>query len=63
MFVVQERKTKLYHGYCHTVGDDIWFADVNHKMVEKYKTIQSVKWDMNWVPWYWWLTRYKIVEI
>ena len=63
MFVVQHRKTGKYHGYCSTVGDDIWLDDVNNRMVEKYNTIKSVKNDMNWVPWHKWFTDYKIVEI
>ena len=63
MFVVQNRQTGEYHGYCHTVGDSIWLDDISNGMVEKYDTIQSLKGDMNWVPWHWWWTKYRIVEV
>ena len=63
MYVVQHRETKLYHGYCHTVGDDVWLEDINNPMVEKYKNKDFIKMDMNWVPWHRWFTHYKIVEI
>lgn len=63
MFVVQNRETGEYHGYCSTTGSSIWLEDLNNRMVEKYDTIQQLKGDMNWVPWYWWWTKYKIIEV
>ena len=63
MFVVQNRETKHYLGHCSTVGDVIWLDNINNHMVDKYDTIQSLKGDLNWVPWYWWWMRYKIIKI
>ena len=62
MFVVQNRKTGLYLGYCTTVGDILWL-DFDNRMVEKYDTIKFLKMDLCWVPWHWWWIKYKIIKI
>lgn len=63
MLVVQNRKTKEYHGYCTTTGGCLWIDDVNNRMVAKYDNKRHLDADLNWVPWHWWLTKWKIVEI